>query len=169
MKQFCFDFSKQFRKWGHQSTPTVPCGSTADSSFNSNPRLTTTETGVTLLLRFPFGGTLFTITRAGDLGSGHGLWQILHLSDLDIIGDSYTLMTRGLSNNRRLNTSQTKPSFKCVPSILPSKHNNILFLISDNSIISSRQCMIPRVINRILADTTCYIHSSQQHGNSIVC
>ena len=101
-----------------------------------------------------------TITRAGDLRSGHGLKTLFYFSDFNIFGDSYTLMTRGLSHNRRLNAAHTKLSFRCVSSIFLANHNTITgpLQIPDNSIMSYHQHAIPRLIKRIFADNTLNIH-----------
>ena len=103
--------------------------------------------GRCISITFPFCRSFCTIFRAGDLRSEYGLGQKFYLSDFDNIGDSYSLPSRGLSNNGRLNAIHTKLSFKCVPSFFLTNHYNLIRLlqISDNSINFFRQHAIPRV------------------------
>ena len=122
-------------------------------------------------LTFPLCRTFGTITCAGDLRSGHGLEQILHRPDFDNFGDPYTLLTRGLSNNRRLDSSYTKASFRGVPSIFSANHNNIIRLLQiiQYNTISFRQFANPWVVNRVFAVNTCNFYSTQQHRNPFAC
>ena len=123
------------------------------------------------LLPFPFCRTFGTITRAGDLQSGHGLGQVFHLSDFDNIGDPYNRLTTGLSSNRRVDAIYTKSSFRGVPSNFSANHNNIirLFQIIHDSTISFRQYVIWRVVNKVSAHITCNVYSTQQHPKPVDC
>ena len=117
---------KAIAKFGSSKYPPRPLGSTTDSSSNSNRRLMATGAGFSSFFRFPFPGVFDTETGAGHLHGRNRLGQILHLSDFNNIRDLNSLLTRGLSNNRKLDTSHIKPSFRSVRRIFPVNHNNII-------------------------------------------
>ena len=145
-----------------------PFGNTTESSSNRNRCLIATGAGVSFFFRFPFAGLL--ALYLGDLRRGYGMWQLLPLTDFDNIEDPYTLLNRGLSNNRRLDASNTKQTFRGVPSIFPARHSiTRLYQVIDDSTLSFRQYVIPWVVNRVFADTTCDVYSTQQHRNPVVC
>ena len=82
--------------------------------------------GCLTFLLFPLAKTFDTTTSAGHLRGGNGLGHILHFSNFNNIGDPNSMLTRRLSNNKRLDTNNTKPSFRGVPSILRANHYNII-------------------------------------------
>ena len=120
-KQFYLGFSKQLQNWGHQNTPPVP--------WAAQPTHHWTETDAWWKLElasYSLSRALDNKTRAGRLRGGNELGQILNFSDFDNIGDSNTLLTRGLSKNRGLDTRHTKPSFRGNPSIPRANQDNII-------------------------------------------
>ena len=138
-KQFYLHLSRQLRNGGHQSTP-PSLGKHNRLNDKLKSTLDCNGNGCLLFPPFPLCRTFGTTTRAGHLQCGNGLGQTLYLSDFDNLGDPNTLLTRGLSNNRKLDTSHTKSSLRRVLSILPANHNDIIghFQIIYDSNISLR-------------------------------
>ena len=93
--------------------------------------------GRLILLLFTLSRGFDTETRTGHLHGRNRLGQTFHLTDFNNISDPNSLLTRGFSNNRRLDTRHTKLSFRSVSSILPVNHDNIirpLYMNYDSSI-----------------------------------
>ena len=169
-KQFHPGLSRQLQNWGHQST-TPSLGLHNRLIIELKPTLDGNCSWRLIFLPSPLSRVYDAKTRAGHLRGGIGLGQILHLPNFNNIGDPIILLTRGLSNNRKLDTSHTKPSLRSVPNILPANHNNIirLFQVIYDSTISLRQYEIPWVVNRVFVHTTRKVDSTQQHLNPAVC
>ena len=169
-KQYDLGLSRQLQNWVFQSTPPSP-GHHKRLIIKFKPTFNCNWSSRLTLLPFPLSRVFNSTTRAGHLRVGNGLGQILHFSDFNKLGDLNTLLTLGLSNDRRLDTSHTNPSFRSVPSILPANHNSIIRLLQviHDIAIYLRQYQIPWVVNRVFADTTRNGDSTQQHWNPVVC
>ena len=127
-KQFYPGLSRQLQNWGHQSTP-PSCGQHNRLIIEFKPTLDGNWSWVLTFLAFPLSRGFETETRTGHFHRRNRLGQKLQLSDFINIRDPDSLLTRGLSSNRRLHTGHTKPPFRSVPSILPDKHDNIIRLL----------------------------------------
>ena len=124
-KQSYLNLAEQLQNWGHRSKLRVPWQhyqlivkfkTTLDCSFNG--RLT--------ILLSTFSRAFDSETRTGRLYGRNRLRQVFHLTDFNNIRNANSLLSRGLSNNRRRDTRHTKPSLRSVPSILPANHDNII-------------------------------------------
>ena len=169
-KLFYLGLSRQLQNWVHQSTP-PSLGQHNRLIIKFKPTLDCSWSGRLTFPPFPSSRAFDSRTSAGHLQGGNRVGQILHFSDVDNIGDSNLLLTRGLSNNRRLDNSHTIPSFRSVSSILPANHNNIIRLLQiiNDITIYLRQNEIPLVVHRVFAHTTRIVNSTQQHWNPVVC
>ena len=115
--------------------------------------------------------TLCTISRAGDLRSGHGLRQIIFSST------SITLEIRTpcwlKESPKRKDSTLLTPNYVSdvsrVSSWRTTTTSYALFEIPDNSIKSSRKHATPKVIKWNSANIICNTHNNQQHRNSIGC
>ena len=105
-KQFYPVLSRQLQNWGHQSAP-PSLGQHNRLIIEFKPALDGNWSWLLTLLPFPFSRAFDTETRAGSLHGRNRLGQLLHLSNFNSIRDLNSLLTRGLSNNRRLDTSHT--------------------------------------------------------------